>query len=209
MNSPSAIALVLGSYLLGSISFSLLVVRLLHGKDIRELGSGNAGATNVLRATGRAPALAVLLLDIGKGMAAVGMARLLDAPGPVVGAVALAVILGHVFPIYFGFRGGKGVATVTGAFGSLALRPALLAAVVFLFVVGTTRLVSLGSITACAIFPLLIYFCGRVGLTPPAPGWLLVTTALASCLIVAMHHQNIARLWTGSEPRLGVEKTNE
>lgn len=211
MNSSAwlVVFLVVGSYLLGSVSFSLLAVRFLSGRDVREMGSGNAGATNVLRAAGRGPALAVLLLDVGKGVAAVGIARALGAPGPVVGAAALAVIAGHVFPVFFGFRGGRGVATVTGACGLLALRPAVLAALVFALVVGTTRLVSLGSITACALFPLLVYFCGRFGLTPAAPSWLLVTTTLASLLVVVKHHPNIVRLLEGSEPRLGIRGSGE
>jgi glycerol-3-phosphate acyltransferase PlsY len=202
-------SLVVGSYLLGSVSFSFLVVRLLRGQDVREMGSGNAGATNVLRVTGRGPALAVLLFDVGKGVAAVGAARLLNVSGPVIGATALAVVLGHIFPVFFDFRGGKGVATVAGAFGSLALRPALLAAFIFVLVVGTTRFVSLGSIAACALFPFLIYFCGRFGFTPSAPGWLLFTTALASFFIVAKHHPNITRFLAGREPRLGVGRNSE
>ena len=200
------LALVLGAYLLGSVSFSLLIVRLLRGQDIRDLGSGNAGATNVLRNLGKAPALAVLLLDIGKGVLAVALARALDAPGPVVGAAALAVILGHIFPIYFGFRGGKGVATITGSLGTLALKPALLSALVFLVVLALSRMVSLGSIVGSGVFPLLVYLCGHFGLTPPAPAWLLVTATLAALLIIAVHHENIARILAGKERRLGDPK---
>src|SRR5262249_55669760 len=114
------VALVAGAYLLGSISWSYLLVWLLQGRDVRTVGSGNAGATNAMRAAGKGVGVAVLLLDVGKGVAAIEVARALEAPPPVVGAAAVAVVLGHVYPVFFGFRGGKGVATSAGAMGALA-----------------------------------------------------------------------------------------
>ena len=197
------LVLVAGAYLLGSVSFSLLIVRRVLGKDIRELGSGNAGATNVLRSAGRLPAAAVLLLDIGKGVLAVMVARWLDAPGPVIGAAALAAILGHIYPVYYGFRGGKGVATITGAFGTLAPTAAGLAALVFLLVVATTRIVSLGSVVGSGVFPFLIFAVGRFGVTDPAPPWLLITAALGALLVVFKHRENLRRIVDGNERRLG------
>lgn len=195
--------LIVGSYLLGSISFSLLVVRWLEGTDIRSLGSGNAGATNVLRATGKGPAVLVLLLDVAKGALAVWMARALEAPGPVVGACAVAAVAGHVFPVYYGFRGGKGVATATGAMAGLAPVPALGAVVLFVLLVATTRMVSLGSIVAIGSFPLLLLAFARLGWSPEPKAWLLVSASFLALLIVAKHHQNLGRILTGRESRLG------
>ncbi len=199
----SWLALVAGAYLLGAVSFSLVVVWLLKGIDLRTVGSGNAGATNVLRTAGTGPALAVLLLDVGKGVAAVAVARALGAPGPVVGAAAAAAVAGHIFPIYHGFRGGKGIATLCGAMGVLAPRPALLAALIFVLVLAATRYVSLASMTGAGLFPILIYLSGRIGWTGPAPPWLLITTALIAILVIAKHSANVRRLIAGSENRFG------
>ncbi|HKH50075.1 MAG TPA: glycerol-3-phosphate acyltransferase, partial [Thermoanaerobaculia bacterium] len=115
MTTGTGLALVAAAYLLGSVSFSFLIVKIKEGKDVRTLGSGNAGATNVLRASSLGAAVLTLLLDLAKGVAAVVGTRLLDAPPPVVGGAAFAVVLGHVFPVFLGFRGGKGVATAAGA----------------------------------------------------------------------------------------------
>ncbi len=197
------IPLILGAYLLGAVSFSLLIVKALRGIDIRTVGSGNAGATNVLRAAGAKPALAVLFLDIAKGALPVLCARALGAPGPVVGAAAVAAVLGHVAPVYYGFRGGKGVATATGAMASLAPWAALAAAGIFALVVITTRYVSLASVAAVGLFPVLIYAAGRLGWRAPAPPWLLVAAAAVAVLVVVMHRANIRRLLSGSENRLG------
>lgn len=190
------------AYLLGSLSFSVIMVYLLEGLDIRDQGSGNAGATNVLRTVGRRPAMAVLLLDIGKGALAVGLARWLEVPEPWVGAAAVAAVAGHIFPAFHRLRGGKGVATVTGALGCLDPLPALVAAAVFGLVVLTTRYVSLGSIVATAVFPLFAWLAGRFGWTPPAPAWLLISASLVACLILFRHRSNVRRLWDGTENRL-------
>ncbi len=202
-------ALVLGAYLLGSVSFSVLAVRALRGVDIRSVGSGNAGATNVLRAAGMGPAAAVLLLDVAKGVAAVLAAYRLDAPGPVIGATAVAVALGHVLPLYYGFRGGKGVATVAGALGALAPLPMTLAVVFFALLVAVSRVVALASIVTAAVFPLLVWLCGRAGFTAPAPAWLLVTAAALCLLVIVKHGANIGRLRAGTEPRLGAARRKE
>jgi len=205
----SWLALVAGSYLLGSVSFSVLIVRAVRGFDLRERGSGNAGATNTLRTAGPVAAVAVLLLDVGKGVAAVLAARALGAPGPVVGAAAGAAVVGHTFPLYYGLRGGKGVATATGALGTLAPLPALPAAAVFFAVVAATRYVSLGSICALALFPAFVYLAGRVGWTEPAPGWLLATAAGVAALVVGKHRGNLERLIAGEENRLGERRDRE
>src|SRR5262249_35808479 len=132
MSPAAAIALVVGAYLLGSVSFSVVVVKVVQGLDVRTVGSGNAGATNVMRAAGKKAGAAVLALDAIQGMTAVAVPRALDAPPAVVGSAAVAVVLGHVFPVFFGFRGGKGVATSAGALGMLA--PAAMAAGLAVFI---------------------------------------------------------------------------
>ncbi len=201
--------LVLAAYLLGSISFSLLIVRSMRGFDVREQGSGNAGATNVLRLVGRGPAAAVLLLDVAKGVVPVLTARALGAPGPVVGLTAVATVVGHVFPVFHGFRGGKGVATVTGALGSLAPWPALLSLAVFVVVVAATRYVALGSIAAVTGFPLWIWLGGRTEWTPPPPVWLMASAVAIALLIVGKHGVNVRRMLAGTEHRLGDSRPRE
>ena len=176
MRPLAAAALVAGAYLLGSISFSYLIVRVLQGRDVRTVGSGNAGATNVLRAAGKLPGIAALVLDVAKGVAAVVIARSLAAPPPVVGGCAVAVVLGHVFPVFLGFRGGKGVATAAGALGALAPLALVPAVVVLVAVVAWKRYVSLGSIVAALTFPAALAL-GRAaagsrptaGSSPPPP----------------------------------------
>jgi glycerol-3-phosphate acyltransferase PlsY len=209
------------SYLLGSIPFGFLLVRIFLGQDVRQTGSGNIGATNVLRTS---PALGVmtLLLDALKGSAAVAVALALSrheivewayanvpwspyhpwtALSPVVAvratAAALFAILGHVFPVWLKFRGGKGVATALGSFAILAPKSVLVAAGFFVAVVLVFRRVSLGSIVAVALFPVLAWLLHDYSGVPQA----LVLMAVASVLIVAKHHQNIRRLLAGTEPR--------
>ena len=201
--------LVFGAYLLGSISFSLLIVRVSKGYDIREHGSRNAGASNVLRLVGKGPAIAVLLLDIGKGVLPVLAARALDAPGPMVGAVAVAAVVGHVFPVFHRFRGGKGVATVAGALGSLAPQPAIFSLLLFGAVIAATRFIALASIAAVASFPLWILLCERFGWTPPPPDWLLASSVVIALLIVGKHRSNVGRILAGTEPRLGDPRPEE
>ena len=196
-------ALLAGSYLLGSISWSYLIVRWHDGVDIRTVGSGNAGATNVLRVSGLWPALSALGLDVGKGLAAVVTATALDAPDPVTGGAALTVTLGHVLPVFHGFRGGKGVATALGALVGLSPLPAAVALLAFLGVTLTTRYVSLGSVMGVALFPPLTYVFGRLGWSGPTPPWLLGSSAAIAAVVVYKHHDNIRRLRGGDESKLG------
>ena len=195
--------LLAASYLLGSISFSLVVVWALRRIDLRTLGSGNAGATNVLRASGRWPALVVLLLDIAKGIVPVRVAQQLGAPAEVAAGAGLAAIVGHVFPVYFGFRGGKGVATGSGVFLALFPLAGATSLALFLAVVGLTRYVSLGSIAGAAAVPPLALAYAGLGLAPlPSPATLaLVVVAVASGLF--RPRSNLARLRAGTERRLG------
>lgn len=205
MSSIVAPSMIVAAYLLGSISWSVLVVRVLRGVDVRTVGSGNAGATNVLRAAGKGPALATLVLDAGKGAAAVLTARLLDGGPWVVGLVAVAVVVGHVYPLYFGFRGGKGVATAGGALFALDWRPTLAALGVFVLTLAWRRIVSLSSISAAAAIPLLVLAAGMLGLFGDDRAWLALFTGtlLIAALVIFKHRANLARLRAGTEPRLG------
>ena len=195
--------LVVGSYLLGSLSFSLAVVWLLQRADVRKLGSGNAGATNVLRAAGRWPALLVLLLDIAKGVLPVRAARALGAPAEVVAAAALAVIVGHIYPLFFGFRGGKGVATGFGALVALLPMAVCTVLAIFALTVRLTRYVSLGSILSAAALPAIAVLYARLGWSAAiSPSTLALTCACAG-LVIFRHLENLKRLFAGTEQRLG------
>jgi len=196
MNAAAA-ALVGAAYLLGSISFAVLVVRLWTGKDIRTEGSGNAGATNVLRAHGKRLGLAVAALDIAKGAAGVLLVRAVTADPRYAAAAAFAAILGHVFPIFHGFRGGKGVATAVGAFLVLAPWPTLVCVAIFVVVVALTRYVSLGSVVAMALLPPI------AGVLFHAPRPVVMAAAGAAFLIVWKHRENVRRLARGEERKLG------
>jgi glycerol-3-phosphate acyltransferase PlsY len=196
------------SYLLGSIPFGYVLVLLFRGEDVRKSGSGNTGATNVSRTS---PALGVLtlLLDGLKGAAAVVVARKIVYPlgaAPDFEQLALAAlfaVLGHVFPIWLKFRGGKGVATGLGAFLVIAPKAAFVAIGLFLLVVIVSRFVSLGSVIAVACLPLLVYELEAAQHTPIA----LALMSITSLLIVIKHHQNIRRLLAGTENRLGAKAT--
>ncbi len=203
-------AAVIGAYLLGAVSFSYVIVRVLHGIDIRTVGSGNAGATNVLRTAGRAPALLALLLDVGKGAAAVGLLRSLGAGPATVALAAVAAVLGHIYPIWMGFRGGKGVATALGTLALLVPRPTLLLGAVFVVLVAIFRYVSLGSVAAAAAAPLAVWLGWRLGWVPDeALRPFLGATAVIGAVIVLKHRENLQRLARGTESRLGQKVTPE
>ena len=190
---PGLLALVI-AYLLGGIPFGYLLVKFTRGADVRQSGSGNIGATNVMRTTGRALGVATLLLDILKGFAAVWLAAWLTDGAPQwTSLAALAVMAGHAFPVFLKFQGGKAVASFIGAF--LYLTPLPLAAVLLLFVatVAVTRHISAGSILAAAAFPFGVWMI----LHPP----IQITAAafLAGVFIVNRHKENWQRLRAGSE----------
>ncbi len=223
-----AVLVILIAYLLGSIPFGYLIVRAKEGSDIRQTGSGGTGATNVSRRSGKAAGMLTLLLDALKGASAVVVAMSVfgllsggaqiagstetagiqgggghgDPPQQVywwVAGVALAVLIGHIFPIWLGFRGGKGVATGVGVFLVLSPASVLVAAVVFIGVVFLTRYVSLGSILAALAIPLLIWLQHLFVRPLPWPAPVLTAALLGALLIVFAHRENIARLMQGKE----------
>jgi glycerol-3-phosphate acyltransferase PlsY len=188
------IASTLLAYFIGGLPFGYWFVRLRLGKDIRTIGSGNIGATNVHRAAGGKAGLIVLLLDILKGLLAVYLAWVIthgDAVG--VALAAAAVVVGHCYPAPLKFRGGKGVACFIGAFGFIAPQALLLTALVFFLVVGLSRYISLGSIVGALAFPLIFWNLNH----PQLP--LLYASVFDVALIIYRHKANIARLLTGTE----------
>jgi glycerol-3-phosphate acyltransferase PlsY len=199
-------ALVLiAAYLLGSIPFGYLIVRAKEGADVRESGSGGTGATNVSRRAGKTAGIVTLLLDALKGALAVVLARWLatDDFGVNwwVAAAAIISVFGHCFPIWLGFRGGKGVATGVGVFLSLYPLAVACAAVIFVLVVASTRYVSLGSMLATAAFPLFVWLLSEYA-RPAADRAPILAAALgAGAIIILMHHANIGRLLRGTESR--------
>ena len=191
------LACVVAAYLLGSISFAVVLVRLVRGVDVRREGSGNAGATNVLRTSGKVLAILTMLLDVGKGALAVLVMRSITYDPRWLGAAACAAVLGHVFPIWFGFRGGKGVATAIGGFFVLCPFAVLAVVAVFVAVVAATRFVSLGSITAACLLPL------AMRLLFDAPDAEVAAASVTTVLLLVSHRANIRRLLDGTERRLG------
>ena len=200
--------LVIGiAYLLGSIPFGYLIVKATGGGDIRETGSGGTGATNVSRRAGKVAGIATLLLDAAKGAAAVLIAKqFLNGQTPDdfywwVVLAAVAVMLGHMFPVWLRFRGGKGVATGVGVFLVLAPIAVVFAAVIFLLIVWGTRYVSLGSIIAAATIPLFVLL-QHLFIRPVGPLIPTMTTAAAGAiLIIFAHRANIRRLVEGTESK--------
>jgi len=209
MNIAAYISIAIIAYLLGSIPFGLILVKITRGEDVRLSGSGNIGATNVARAGGPTLGVATLLLDSFKGFVAVAIAmatsrRIPDVDFALAAALAaLCAILGHVFPIWLKFHGGKGVATAVGAFVGLAPRAVLVVFAIFLIIVAIFRYVSLGSIVASASFPVLAFFLYR-GQSSPAG---LAVMLGASLLIILKHKANIRRLLNGTESRLHFHKS--
>jgi acyl phosphate:glycerol-3-phosphate acyltransferase len=209
--SKSLLALLgipVAAYLLGSMPFGLLLTRLFGGGDVRKSGSGNIGATNVARVAGTLPGILTLLSDVAKGAAAAWLAgRFSNESATWMMIAVLAALLGHCFPIWLKFRGGKGVATAAGAFLVLC-PPALLGSVIlFLLVVFFWRYVSLASISAAASMPLLIYILWAPHHAPPP---IITFGALAATgIIVYKHDANIQRLVQGEEPKFSFGKKRD
>ena len=191
MNEIFALAI---AYLIGAVPFGYLLVKATSGRDVRASGSGNIGATNVLRTTGRAAGVATLLLDVGKGYLAVWLAgRLTQGSELWMSAAALRVMAGHAFPVFLRFRGGKAVASWVGAFLCLAPLPLTAVLVVFVVTVAATRYISLGSVLAAASLPLAVWLISH-------PSWPVTASAfVAGAFILWRHRSNLERLRAGTE----------
>lgn len=197
----NAVIAVIISYLLGSVSFSIVIARLVKGIDIRQHGSGNAGATNTLRVLGKGPGIAVFALDIAKGIAAVliGYALGGDHEGWTPVLCGFAAIVGHNWPVWFRFKGGKGIATTVGVVATLAFVPALIAGVIAIIIIAVTRYVSVGSLVFAAMLP-----CGIAIMSGAGP---LLWTSLLICVFAFVRHRsNLVKLVQGKENKIGAKR---
>jgi glycerol-3-phosphate acyltransferase PlsY len=193
----AALQVVAVAYLIGSIPFSFLVARAFGVHDVRQVGSGNVGATNVLRSAGKAAGALALLLDLGKGAAASALSGRLAPGDPILpAAAAIAAVIGHMYPVWLRFQGGKGVATGLGAFAPLVPKAAGAALVVFAVVAAATRYVSLGSVAGAVSLAALAF-----ALHGPDP--VAVAAALTAALVVLRHRSNLRRILGGTERRMG------
>lgn len=192
----STFIVLITGYLFGSIPFAYLLARRHRGIDLRQTGSGNVGAANLLRATTKKIGVSAMALDVAKGIASVMVARQIEpgATGPAVAGIA--AVLGHIYPVWLGFRGGKGVATTCGVFSILAPQAALIATLVFFALVWWTRYISLGSVAGSILLAPLAYVTG-------APGVTVGAAAMVAAIIVHRHRSNLARVFAGIERRLG------
>lgn len=192
---PSLIGIAIAGYLVGSIATAVIVARIFKLPDPRQAGSGNPGATNVLRLGGKKAAIVTLLGDLSKGLLPVLLLRALDAPDTALAVVALAAFTGHLFPVFFGFKGGKGVATAAGAL--LGLNP-----IIGLLTIGTWLLVARLTkySSAAAILAAVMAALAAVYLTSPP---IMFTISLMSIALIYRHRKNIRRLLNGEEPRIG------
>ena len=213
MSTHPILLVIIASYLLGSIPFGYLLVRLFRGADVRQTGSGNIGATNVAR-TSPVLGIVTLALDAGKGLAAVMLAQsLAPANRTLAFAAGFVAVCGHLFPLWLRFRGGKGVATGLGSFVLLTPKAILIAIGIFVVMAAVFRWIALASVTATALLPLAAWLMGEL-LTPraaslatPASRGPLIFLCAASALVIVKHHANIQRLLAGTEPRFGKRTT--
>ena len=191
--------LALTGYAIGSIPWSFIVARLFGVNDVRTVGSGNVGATNVMRAAGKGPGILALILDGSKGALTVVLARGLTPSETAVCVAGLCAVVGHLFPVWLGFKGGKGVATGAGLFIPLAPQALGVAVVLFVATLAVFRYVSLASIVASVSVPLAAYLWG-------ASEAVTLTGLAAALMVVVKHHPNIGRLLAGKEPKLGAQR---
>lgn len=187
---------IVAAYLLGSIPFALFAARRWSGADLRRTGSGNLGAANVMRVSGIGAGVLVAALDMAKGSAGVLMAQRVTTNEAAPAMAAIAAMVGHVYPVWLRFRGGKGVATAFGAFATLTPIAAIPALAVFVIAASTTRYISLGSVIASLALPPIAYLTGSA---PPV----VIAATVACALIVFRHRTNLDRVRTGTERRLG------
>jgi len=209
MTMPVAVAAILASYVLGSVSFALLIVRALNGVDLRTVGSGNLGATNAGRILGRRWAVGVYLLDFLKGLVPtwIGLHAEWDVPAapylPLAMLMGGAAFLGHCFPFYLGFKGGKGVATASGVILAVSWPAFFAGMIAFIVTLLLSRMVALGSIVAAIVLPVAFLSTERrAALELPNLSWLSFFLAIA-VLVIVRHRTNIRRMVEGSESKIG------
>jgi glycerol-3-phosphate acyltransferase PlsY len=201
-------AIPVAAYLLGSIPFGVILTKLFGGTDVRKAGSGNIGATNVARVVGPLAGVLTLILDAAKGAAAVLLAeRLSNDSAAWMMIAALAALVGHCYPVWLKFKGGKGVATAAGIFAALCPLACLAAVILFVLVVIFWRYVSLGSISAAAAMPLLIYFLWAPRRAPPLV--VAIGTLAVAALVIYKHDGNLQRLVEGVEPKFSFSKKKD
>ena len=200
------ILVIIISYLLGSISFSVIFSKKFAGFDLREKGSGNAGTTNVLRTVGKGAAALTLLCDVLKGVVSILLAILIskiwkDVDSDILKYIAgLFAILGHTFPVFFGFRGGKGVATALGVLLTQNWKIGLICLIFALIIIAFTKIVSIGSMLAAVLYPILTIFMGETKF------WCVVISLLITVLVIFNHRENLKRIKNGEENKLSFKK---
>lgn len=195
--TPFILLIIIASYLLGSLSSAVVISRIWHFPDPRQQGSKNPGATNVLRLAGKRAAAAVLLCDMLKGMVPVWGSYYLGVPPVLLGVIAIAACLGHIYPIFFHFKGGKGVATAMGAIAPLGLSLTTMIIATWLVVAVVFRFSSLAAIVSALLAPLYTWLISPQYTLP---------VAMLCCLILFRHQENIKRLWQGNEPKISSGK---
>ena len=199
------------AYAIGSISFGVIISKKMTGEDVREKGSQSSGATNMLRSVGKKAAALTLLFDILKGVVSIALALIIGKMNPelnpaiLVQIAALFVVIGHTFPIFFGFKGGKGVATSLGVLLLINWKIGLICLVFALILMALTQMVSLGSIASAILFPVLTIFIHECYIVP---GNYIIFSILIGAFVVYNHRANIQRLLNGTENKLSFKKTN-
>ena len=202
------------AYLLGSISFSVIISKKMAGFDVREKGSGNAGTTNMLRSVGAKAAAITLLCDILKGVVVILIAILIGNivdgldDALLVQLAGIFVIIGHTFPIFFGFKGGKGIATSLGVLLMINWQIGLICLVFALILMAITRMVSVGSIAAAILFPVLVIFIGQNYIVPVNNWSYLIFSIIVAVLVLFNHRENLKRIFTGKENRISFKKSS-
>ena len=200
------------AYAIGSINFSVIISRKMAGFDLREKGSGNAGTTNVLRTVGKKAALITLVCDVLKGVVAIFVAFIAgkivkDADGAMLAQIAgLLVVIGHAFPIFFEFKGGKGVATSLGVILTTNWQIGLICLIFALVIIIATKMVSMGSIGAAILFPILTLFIDEHFIVPASGMKYFIYSLLLALLVIFLHRENIKRIMNGNENKLSFKK---
>ena len=202
------------AYLIGSINFSVIISKRMAGFDVREKGSGNAGTTNMLRSIGVKAAVITLLCDILKGVVVILIAILIGNivdgldDALLVQLAGIFVIIGHTFPIFFGFKGGKGIATSLGVLLMINWQIGLICLVFALILMAITRMVSVGSIAAAILFPVLVVFTGQNYIVPVNNWSYLIFSIIIAILVLFNHRENLKRIFTGKENKISFKKSN-